>query len=108
MLSAPSVTMDVMRLDRYRRVLARPGVRSLVLTTLLARIPTTAAGIVLTLHVVLGSNRGGLGPGFTASGAVAAASALGAAVGAPLIGRMIDRSGLIVVLVITAGCEAAF
>jgi MFS family permease len=100
--------MDVMRLDPYRRVLARPGVRSLVLTTLLARIPTTAAGIVLTLHVVLGSNRGGLGLGFTASGAVAAASALGAAVGAPLIGRMIDRSGLIIVLVVTAGCEAVF
>ncbi len=97
-----------MRLEPYRRVLARPGVRSLVLTTLLARVPVTAAGIVLTLHVVLGTGQGGLGLGFTQSGAVAALSALGAAVGAPLVGRTIDRSGLLLVLALTTTCEAAF
>ena len=95
-----------MRVDAYRRVLARPGVRPLVLTTLLARIPTTAAGIVLTLHVVLGAGQGGLGRGFTESGAVAAAAALGAAIGAPLLGRGIDRSGLRRVLALTAAAEA--
>jgi MFS family permease len=100
--------MGVMRLDPYRRVLARPGVRPLVITTLLARIPTTAAGIVLTLHVVLGTSHGGLGLGFTEAGAVAALAAVGAAIGSPLIGRVIDRSGLVVVLVVTATCEVAF
>jgi MFS family permease len=100
--------MDIMRFDPYRRVLARPGVRSLVLTTLLARIPVTAAGIVLTLHVVLGSNRGGLGLDYTQSGAVAALAALGAAFGAPVVGRVIDRSGLMVVLAVTTVCETAF
>ena len=41
----------------YRAVLARPGVRPLLATTLLARIPVTAAGVVLTLHVVLDLHR---------------------------------------------------
>jgi hypothetical protein len=46
-----------MRLTAYRAVLARPGVRPLLLTTLIARIPVTAAPVVLTLHVVLDLHR---------------------------------------------------
>jgi predicted MFS family arabinose efflux permease len=97
-----------MRIDPYRRVLTRPGVRTLMITMLLARVPITATGIVLTLHVVLGHDRGGLDLDFTRSGFVAAVFALGAAVGAPLVGRAIDRSGLRVVLVVTAACETVF
>ena len=77
--------------------------RSLLLTTLLARIPVTAAPIVLTLHVVTELHRG-----FGASGAVAACSMIGAAIGAPFIGRALDRYGLTPVLVVTTAVEAAF
>ena len=92
-----------MRLQPFRLVLARPGTRSLLLVSLLARIPVTAAPVVLTLHVVLGLHRG-----FAQSGAVAALTALGAAVGAPLLGRSIDRVGLRSVLVLTTVAEGAF
>lgn len=91
------------RLEPFRRVLSRPGTRSLLLVSLLARIPVTAAPVVLTLHVVLG-----LHLGFAESGAVAAATALGAAVGAPLVGRSIDRLGLRSVLVLTTSAQGAF
>ncbi|MBX6723714.1 MAG: MFS transporter, partial [Dactylosporangium sp.] len=47
-----------MRLDAYRRVLALPGVLSLTVVALLIRIPATMGGITLTLHVVLGLDRG--------------------------------------------------
>lgn len=92
-----------MRLDPYRQVLANPGMRSLTVVALLARIPVTAAPVVLTLHVVLT-----LGLGFTQSGIAAAAIALGAAFGAPVLGRAIDRVGLRPVLVLTTGADAAF
>jgi MFS family permease len=97
------VTLEVMRLDPYRRVLARPGVRSLTVVALLARIPVTAAPVVLTLHVVLG-----LHLGFTQSGVVAAVVAIGAAVGSPLVGRAIDRVGLRPVLLVTTAASGAF
>ena len=64
-------------LQPYRDVLARPGVRSLLLVTLLARIPVTAAPVALTLHVVLDQHLG-----FARSGVVAAMVAIGAALGA--------------------------
>ncbi|HEX5542802.1 MAG TPA: MFS transporter, partial [Micromonospora sp.] len=78
-----------MTLAPYRRVLALPGVRSLLLVAMLARIPVTAAGVTLTLYVVLN-----LGRGYFAAGLVAAAMTVGAALGAPLMGRMVDRRGL--------------
>ena len=92
-----------MRLQPFRLVLSREGTRSLLLVSLIARIPVTAAPVVLTLHVVLG-----LHLGFAESGAVAAMLALGAAVGAPLVGKSIDRFGLRSVLVITTVAEGAF
>jgi MFS family permease len=70
---------------------------------MLARIPVTAAPVVLTLHVVLGLHRG-----FAESGLVAAATALGAAVGAPMLGRGVDRFGLRSVLVLTTAAQGAF
>ena len=90
-------------LTPYRRVLARPGVRPLLVLAVLARIPITAAPVVLTLHVVLE-----LGRGFAASGLLAAAFAVGGAVGAPLLGRGVDRFGLRPVLVLTTAVDAAF
>jgi len=90
-------------LTPYRRVLARPGVRALLVLAILARIPITAAPVVLTLHVVLD-----LGRGFAASGLLAAAFAVGGAVGAPLLGRAIDRLGLRPVLLLTTAVDGAF
>ena len=92
-----------MRLDPFRLVLRRPGTRSLLVVSSIARVPVVAAPIVLTLHVVLGLHRG-----FAASGLVAAVTALGAAVGAPLLGRVIDRLGLRLVLVVTTLVQGVF
>lgn len=90
-------------LERYRQVLALPGCRTLIILMFFARIPPAAAGITLTLHVAVG-----LGRGYGAAGLVGAAATIGIAVGAPLIGRVIDRYGLRPVIVVTTIGEALF
>ncbi|MEV4535806.1 MFS transporter [Asanoa sp. NPDC049518] len=92
-----------MRLAPYRSVLALPGVRPLIIVAILARIPSVAAAVTLTLHVV-----GELHRGYFAAGLVATASTIGAAVGAPLLGRMVDRRGLRPVLAICTVAEGVF
>lgn len=92
-----------MSLEPYRRVLALRGVRSLILLGLLARVPVTAVGITLTLHVVLDLHHG-----YGAAGLVGAASTVGGAVGAPVLGRLVDRRGMRVMLALTTIAEAAF
>jgi predicted MFS family arabinose efflux permease len=92
-----------MRLDPYRQVLARPGVRPLLLVALLARVPATAAGITLTLHVVLDLHRG-----YAAAGLVGAVATIGMAVGAPVLGRFVDRRGLRPMLLVTTLAEVVF
>jgi predicted MFS family arabinose efflux permease len=92
-----------MSIKPYREALALPGVRALLLVTLFARIPATAAGVTLTLHVVQD-----LGRGYAAAGLTGAATTIGAALGAPLLGRVTDRYGLRLVLVATTIVEAAF
>ena len=87
----------------YRAVLALPGVTPLVALSLVARVPASAAGIVLTLHVVLT-----LDLGYAAAGAVGAASTVGMALGAPLLGRLVDRRGLRTMLAVTLVAEALF
>jgi len=81
--------MALMSLAAYHRVLALPGVRSLTLLGVLARIPHTAISMVLTLHVVLSLDRG-----YGDAGLVVGAFTVGAAVGAPWRGRAVDRLGL--------------
>lgn len=92
-----------MDLTRYRRVLSAPGVRSVLLTGLVARMPIVSAPIVATLHVVLDLDRG-----FASSGAVAASFALGSAIGSPQLGRLMDRVGLRPVLGVTTAGSALF
>lgn len=87
----------------FRAVLALPGVGPLIALSLLARIPASAAAITLTLHVVLT-----LGYGYAAAGLVGAAATVGMAVGAPLLGRLVDRRGLRTMLAVTIVAEAAF
>ncbi|WP_432049804.1 MFS transporter [Verrucosispora sp. NA02020] len=87
----------------YREALALPGLRSLLLVAVLARIPLTATGVTLTFYVVQD-----LGRGYGAAGLAGAAITVGAAVGAPLLGRLVDRHGLRPVLVLTTVAEAVF
>jgi MFS family permease len=87
----------------YRAVLGLPGVAALTGVGFLARIPSAAAPITLTLHVVLT-----LGHGWAAAGLVGAAATIGMAIGAPLLGRLVDRRGLRPMLVLTTAAEAVF
>ena len=87
----------------YRAVLAIPGFFRLTVVALLARVPITSAGVVLTLHVVLT-----LGHGYGAAGLVGAASTIGSAIGAPFLGRLVDRHGLRRTLLLATLAEAVF
>jgi MFS family permease len=92
-----------MTVEPYRRVLAIPGVRALLLVGLVARIPVTATGLTLTLRVV-----NSLKLGFFQAGLVGAAATVGVAVGAPVAGRLVDRHGLRPVLAVTTVTQLAF
>jgi MFS family permease len=92
-----------MRLDPYRHVLALPGVRPLMALALLARIPITAIGVTMTLHVAENLHRS-----WGAAGLVGAALTVGTALGGPLNGRFVDRRGLRPMLLVTTVAEAAF
>ena len=81
--------MGAMPFDPYRRVLAVPGVRSVTLLGVVARIPHTAMGLVLTVHVTQT-----LGQGYAVAGLLVAALTVGMALGAPWRGRSVDRLGL--------------
>lgn len=73
----------------YRELLAVRAIRRLLLVGMVARIPHSAAGVLLTLHIVLT-----LGEGYAAAGAAAAVMTIGIAVGAPWRGRRVDTVGL--------------
>jgi MFS family permease len=90
-----------MNLAPYRHVLALPGVRTLLLVGILARIPATAVGMTLTLYVA-----NTMGRSWTQAGLVTAAYTIGAAVGLPLMGRLIDRRGMRLVMVLTSAVGA--
>ena len=71
----------------YARILREPGVATIVLATVLGRLPIGISGLAILLYVqeVTGS--------FAAAGACAGALALGSALGAPLLGRLVDWRG---------------
>ena len=73
----------------YRELLAVRPVRRLLIVGMIARIPHSAAGVLLTLHIVLS-----LGQGYAAAGAAAGVMTIGIAVGAPWRGRRVDTVGL--------------
>ncbi|WP_326563012.1 MFS transporter [Micromonospora sp. NBC_01796] len=92
----------VLDLKPYRKALALPGLRPLLLVSILARVPMAASAVVLTLHVV------SLGYGYAAAGAVGGVMTVGSALGAPLLGRLVDRRGLRPVLLLTTIASAVF
>ncbi|GAA4860527.1 MFS transporter [Actinomycetospora straminea] len=90
-------------LATYRAVLRLPGLAPLVAIGFAARLPVTAVGVFLTLHVAVGMDRG-----FAAAGLVGGAVTAGVALGAPLLGRLIDRHGLRPVLALCGVVQAVF
>lgn len=80
-----------------------PGLASLLGVSLIARAALAADMMTLTLYVVLG-----LHMSYAAAGGVAAALTAGLALGAPLLGRLIDRRGARVVLLVTAAVQIVF
>ncbi|MGH3584820.1 MAG: MFS transporter [Pseudonocardia sp.] len=90
-------------LAAYRAVFSRPGVAPLLAVSFLGRLPASAGAITLTLHVVLA-----LEHGYAAAGLVAAAATVGMALGAPLMGRLVDRRGLRTMLAITLCAQAVW
>jgi MFS family permease len=88
---------------QYRHMFALPGVPTLMVLTFFARIPLTAGAMILTLHVAIG-----LGRGYGAAGLVGGAATVGIALGAPVMGRVVDRLGLRVMVIITAAGESLF
>jgi MFS family permease len=73
----------------YARLWADRSVRTLFIAAFFARIPAMAAPLVFTLYVV-----DDLGGTYTQAGVVAAATTVGAAIGSPWRGRLIDRLGM--------------
>jgi predicted MFS family arabinose efflux permease len=71
----------------YARILREPGVAMIVFATVLGRLPIGISGLAILLYVqdVTGS--------FAAAGVCAGALALGSALGAPLLGRLVDWRG---------------
>jgi MFS family permease len=71
----------------YGRILRVPGIAVLVVATTITRLPfaINSIAVVLFLRETTGS--------FAIAGLVAGALALGAAAGAPLAGRLVDRRG---------------
>lgn len=73
----------------YRQVLAAPGALGVLILGLLARIPFSTLGLLLTLHCVFG-----LGRSYLEAGLIVTASTLGTAISSPWRGRLVDRHGL--------------
>jgi predicted MFS family arabinose efflux permease len=92
-----------MQLAPYRQVLSLPGVRALMLVALVARIPVVAVGVTLTLHVVLD-----LRGSYAAAGTLGAVFTVASAVGAPLLGRLVDRRSLRTVLGLSTAAEGVY
>ncbi|MER5784151.1 MFS transporter [Streptomyces mobaraensis] len=87
----------------YREVFAVPGMTRSVLLMFVARLPVTAMGLTLTLHVVNGLHRG-----YVAAGLVATSTTVGTMVGAPAVGRALDRHGLRPVVAVCATVATAY
>lgn len=87
----------------YRQLLSVPRVGTTVLLMFVARLPMTAMGMLMTLHVVTSLDRG-----YAAAGLVGTATTLGTATGAPLLGKLIDRHGARPVVLVVGVASAAF
>jgi MFS family permease len=78
-----------------------PGVPRTLALALLSRVPLSAIGLLLVLQIRH------LGHSYTLAGACSGACALGMAIGSPVLGRMIDRTGQAAVLSATGAIVVA-
>jgi MFS family permease len=78
-----------MSFRKYQKVLSIPRVLPATLFMFVAGIPLTVMTLTLSLHVL-----NEMGRSYFDAGLVGTATALGFAVGSPMLGRMIDRHGL--------------
>jgi len=76
----------------YARILNRPRIAALIAATTITRLPFAINGLAIVLF--LRSQTGS----FAVAGLVAGALALGAALGAPFAGRLVDRRGVSMLL----------
>ncbi len=87
----------------YRDVLAIPVVAWSILPIFVALVPMAGMAVTLTLHVVTVLDRG-----YLAAGLVGTATTVGTMLGAPLVGRALDRHGLRPVVAVCGAVSAAF
>ncbi|MFD0199685.1 MULTISPECIES: MFS transporter [Saccharothrix] len=92
-----------MNVSPYLAVLRTPRVPGFMLLMLVARVPATAAGMTITMHVLLGLERG-----YGAAGLVGAVSTIGIALGSPLMGHLVDRRGLRAMVTLSIVTEGIF
>jgi MFS family permease len=97
--ACPRIAAKVISLHRYASLLARPELRAAVLASVIGRVPIGITGLAILLMA-----QGATGS-FALGGAMTAAYVLGLATFAPLLGRIIDRSGPRLVL---RACAVAF
>jgi MFS family permease len=71
----------------YAHILRTPGVAAIVLATAIGRLPIGISGLAILLYVH------GVSGSFAAAGVCTGALALGSALGAPLLGRLVDWRG---------------
>jgi predicted MFS family arabinose efflux permease len=71
----------------YREILRTPGILPVLLSSVVARLPVGALGLIYVLRTreMTGS--------YAAGGIVAAAQAVAYGIGSPVLGRMVDRRG---------------
>ncbi|WP_459798864.1 MFS transporter [Herbidospora sp. RD11066] len=74
-----------------------------VILGLLTRIPATATGLTISLHVYQTMNLS-----WALAGIAMTASTVGMAVGSPLLGRVVDRRGARLVVVVTSAVQLVF
>jgi MFS family permease len=85
----------------YRSVLRAPGVRWLLTTSLVARLPAAMTGLAIILRVSRGTGS------YATAGAVTASYVVGAALLGPVLGRLADRLGRRPVLLASGLVNAA-
>lgn len=85
----------------YSRVLKVPGFAVLITSTMITRLPFAINGLatILFLRAETGS--------FATAGLAAGALALGAGIGAPVAGRLVDRRGAVMLMPLAVGHAAA-